>query len=69
MTLKDDVACLTIEDNGIGLPEDITTDGDTGFGLNLVKMLIEQMRGNMVIERGAGTKFIMTFKINKANPN
>ncbi len=63
MSLKDDMACLIVEDNGIGLPEDIKCDGDTGFGLNLVNMLIEQISGNMVIEGGAGTKFIMTFKV------
>jgi len=55
-------ATLTIHDDGHGLPEYVNLDESTGFGLNLVYMLMEQLGGNIDIERKYGTKFILRFK-------
>jgi PAS domain S-box-containing protein len=52
---------LVVEDNGIGLPESISTSNSTGFGLKLVGMLTTQINGTITIERGNGTRFILTF--------
>ncbi len=63
MSLKGNTANLVIHDNGRGLPEDVKFDGDTGFGLNLVNMLIEQIGGNININRDNGTTFILQFDV------
>lgn len=63
MSLSGDTADLIIHDNGIGLDEEIKIDSTTGFGLNLVNMLMEQVGGSVRIEREDGTKFILQFKV------
>lgn len=52
-----------ISDSGIGIPESISLESSTGFGLRLVRLLTMQLRGNMVIKRDKGTKFILKFNI------
>jgi two-component sensor histidine kinase len=56
-------ACVTIEyeDDGIGLPESISLEKSTGFGMRLIGMLVEQLGGTVRIERERGTRFVMTF--------
>ena len=44
-------------DNGIGLPRDFSFETASGFGLPLVKMLIDQLRGSIRAEGGAGARF------------
>ncbi len=63
VTLKDTLATLVMHDNGKGLPENRTMDESSGFGLSLVNMLVEQIGGSIVVERGEGTKFILTFNV------
>jgi PAS domain S-box-containing protein len=51
---------LTIKDNGVG----IRKDGDeisSHFGLNLVRMLAEQLDGEFTLEDHQGTKSVLTF--------
>jgi len=48
---------LVYEDDGIGIPESISLDNSPGFGLQLVGMLVEQLMGTIVLNRGGGTKF------------
>jgi PAS domain S-box-containing protein len=48
---------LTFKDNGIGIPESILPGESSGFGLNLVHLLSQQMRGSAEIIRGNGTVF------------
>ncbi len=52
---------LILKDNGIGLPESIDFNTSTGFGMQLVSMLTEQIDGTIKIERVGGTKFILEF--------
>ncbi|HPS85705.1 MAG TPA: histidine kinase dimerization/phosphoacceptor domain -containing protein [Spirochaetota bacterium] len=56
-------ACISIGDNGKGLPEHIDLDNSTGFGLQLVGMLTKQIGGSMKIERHNGTEFILEFDL------
>ncbi len=50
---------IVFGDNGAGMPESMTMEGSTGFGLQLVNMLVMQMNGSVSIDRGDGTRFIM----------
>ena len=52
---------LTIQDNGIGLPEEINPDTAAGFGLTLVHNLVAQIHGSLEVERGGGTTFRIIF--------
>jgi PAS domain S-box-containing protein len=54
---------ISLGDNGKGIPESINFDSSTGFGLNLVGMLTSQIGGNIKIERGDGTKFVLEFEV------
>ncbi len=54
---------LVYEDDGIGIPETITFENPTGFGMHLIKALVEQIHGSISIERDAGTRFLIEFEI------
>ena len=54
---------VTVQDNGVGLPESINFNSSTGFGMQLVRMLTEQIEGTISVERGNGTKFILEFPV------
>ncbi|MBA4416926.1 MAG: hypothetical protein C0392_03295 [Syntrophus sp. (in: bacteria)] len=62
-SLKDNHAILIIEDNGIGIPESVDIATSTGFGLQLVGMLTEQLGGTIRIERQNGSAFILEFNV------
>ena len=58
---KDNRITIIIADNGIGIPESVTFENSTGFGMTMVKMLSEQIGAVIRIEHGDGGKFIMEF--------
>ena len=62
-SLKGNTFSLKIQDNGVGIPESVTFESSTGFGMQLVSMLINQINGTIRIERGGGTGFIVEFEI------
>jgi len=58
MMVADDVCQITIQDNGVGLPEDrsrlfepyvTTRDKGTGLGLPIVKKIIEEHGGSLTL--------------------
>jgi two-component system, chemotaxis family, CheB/CheR fusion protein len=60
---KGNLVSLVYEDNGVGLPDSISFENSTGFGMQLVKMLVEQIEGSIRIERGEGAKFVIDFEV------
>ncbi len=48
---------LTVEDDGIGLPDDINIDEPSTIGLIIVENLALQLNGTLSIEESTGTKF------------
>ncbi|MBA4417305.1 MAG: hypothetical protein C0392_05265 [Syntrophus sp. (in: bacteria)] len=58
LSLQDTSLCLSVADNGIGLPEEIR--GDT-FGMELINLLTSQIDGTLDIQRDKGTRFTITF--------
>lgn len=61
--LSHNTVTLIIADNGIGIPESIDFKNSTGFGMQLVSLLVDQIDGRISIERGQGTKFIIEFEL------
>ena len=54
---------LIIQDNGVGIDERILESKSTGFGMKIVKMIIEQLNGTLSIEKEQGTKTVIQFEI------
>ena len=50
-TLTDKKVSIIVSDNGNGIPESVTFENSTGFGMQLVSMLTVQIGGNITIER------------------
>jgi two-component sensor histidine kinase len=53
---------LIHEDNGIGMPASVNLEKSTGFGMQLVGMLVQQIDGTIDIDRQGGTKYTITVK-------
>ena len=53
---------LMIKDNGIGLPEGLDLNNLESLGLLLVKILTEQIEGELIINSENGTEFKILFK-------
>lgn len=60
-------ASLTIQDNGVGMPESFDICTAKGFGMSLIKMMTEQIKGKIQIERENGTKFTIEFPLLKSS--
>jgi len=55
---------LTVEDDGIGLPEAIDIHTTRSLGLHLVSILAEdQLKGELTLKRGNGTAFHIVFEV------
>ena len=54
---------LEVEDDGIGLPEDVRPSEAKSLGLHLVSILTRQLQGELEIRRGRGTLFRVHFGI------
>ncbi|MCA1753912.1 MAG: PAS domain S-box protein [Spirochaeta sp.] len=58
-----DMVHLVYEDNGSGLPAGVGFHSSSGFGLELVGMLVEQLSGTAHIESENGTRFVFNFPL------
>ncbi len=52
---------IVVQDDGNGIPESISFENSTGFGLQLVHALVQQLDGTIQLERGKRTKVILEF--------
>jgi PAS domain S-box-containing protein len=57
---------LTVADDGVGLPDGVDLQRADTFGLQLVAMLVDQLKGTVAIDRAGGTAFRIAFPIPKA---
>ena len=53
---------LTVEDNGVGLPEHFDLSQVKSMGLHLVQILVDQLRGQISMETDHGTKVRVVFQ-------
>lgn len=62
--LEDKRYQLIIRDNGIGLPPEFEKGETESLGMDLVKMLTEQIDGELIIKNDNGAYFSITFRNN-----
>jgi len=62
-TFYNNNAKIVISDNGAGIPESITFENSSGFGMQLINMITIQLGGKINIERGEGTRFVLEFNV------
>jgi two-component sensor histidine kinase len=61
--IDDERIRLAVRDNGVGFPDDVDFETSDSLGLTLVRMLADQVQGEVVLqEEGHGAEFIMTFR-------
>ena len=53
---------LVVQDDGIGIPEDINGPDDGSLGFKIVYALADQLDGNIEIDRTSGTRFVIKIK-------
>ncbi|MBN1782317.1 hypothetical protein JW948_14380 [bacterium] len=53
---------LRVNDNGVGMPDDIDLKNVNTLGLRLINTLVDQLMGTLEINRSSGTEYIITFK-------
>jgi two-component sensor histidine kinase len=52
---------MIVNDNGKGLPEDFTIEGQESLGLTLINLLVKQLDGEITIDGSTGTRFTIRF--------
>lgn len=53
--------CISIIDNGVGLPKNFSLENSLTLGMQLITTLLEQIEGKMEIKNNKGTGFIVSF--------
>jgi len=53
---------LVVRDDGVGMPESVDFEKPLSFGLNLVKLFTQQLRGDIELIRDCGTEFRIRFR-------
>ncbi len=53
---------VSVQDDGVGIPESVDLEKRTGFGFVLVRLLTGQLEGSLRIEREHGTKITVEFE-------
>lgn len=63
LTLEKDAVVLTVGDNGKGIPQDLKIEDSQTLGLQLISSLVEQLEGELSLDRQNGTIFTIKFKM------
>jgi PAS domain S-box-containing protein len=58
---EDHTFCLTVQDDGVGLPPDYEARSAASLGMQLVSVLVRQLGGVMKAESDHGARFTITF--------
>jgi len=61
-TAVEKLVSVSIQDDGVGMPEGISSHNSTGFGLMLIETLTKQLRGQLRIVDGEGTRVTIEFE-------
>ncbi|MBN1501305.1 MAG: sensor histidine kinase [Spirochaetes bacterium] len=63
VTAESGICSVIVSDNGNGMPESVDFNNPSGFGLGLIKILSEQIKGNIQLDRKNGTRVTLTFRM------
>ena len=58
----DNQICLSVADDGVGLPPGLDILNSPSLGLQLINTLIDQLEGNLIATNQQGTSFTITFE-------
>lgn len=61
--IKGDLCELVVQDDGVGFPKHFNFENPKSLGLELVKILIDQIDGAVKLKRKSGGKFVVRFEI------
>ena len=62
-----DTFILIVADNGVGIPKDLNIEEVDSLGLHLVTTLVDQLDGELELNRNKGTEFIIRFTVTEKN--
>jgi PAS domain S-box-containing protein len=62
LTQENNIYKLTVEDDGVGFPEDLDFKNTETLGMILLNTLTDQLGGKVELIKNNGTKFIITFE-------
>ena len=66
--VNEDEVELIVEDNGVGIPDNLDDHDANSLGFQLVRLLAEdQMNGKLKIESGEGTRISVRMKLGDMN--
>ncbi len=57
--------CLIVKDNGVGLPPEIDIENTSTLGMQLITILIRQLRGTLLVKSEEGAYFQIEFSENR----
>jgi two-component sensor histidine kinase len=60
---EDDTVVVIVQDNGVGLDESYAGSDSPGFGLTVVKMLVEQSGGTYDLVTDNGARNVVRFRV------
>ncbi len=60
---NDQEICITYQDNGTDFDPNFDIQKSSGFGMQLIRILVEQLKGSISIVKSQGAHFIIKFKI------
>lgn len=66
---EDEHISISVADDGIGIPSKISVENTDTLGLQLVSTLVEQIEGELSLDRENGTKFTFRFDIKQEYEN
>ncbi|WP_410509123.1 histidine kinase dimerization/phosphoacceptor domain -containing protein [Methanosarcina hadiensis] len=58
---------LIVSDNGVGVPEDLDLENPETLGMQLITALVDQLDGELEVNRDCGTEFCIKFAIEESN--
>ena len=58
---EQEMLCLKVEDDGVGLPENFNPRKSTSLGVSLITSLTQQLRGKLKFQNNPGASFEITF--------
>ncbi len=56
-----DWVTLSVSDNGVGFPKEVDFRRTESLGMQLVILLTDQLKGQVTLDKGDGTSFVVTF--------